>query len=75
MAPTNLPESEFTGKTRELYTIRISLSVQRQAEHKTEGWIKMPGVEPAELTSVPEQYLDRALAESLYMKLRAALLA
>lgn len=37
---------EFTGKTREVYCVRVTLERQRQTEHTTEGWINMPADKP-----------------------------
>lgn len=41
--------SEFTGKTRDIYRVRVTLERQRQVEHATEGWINMPADKPETL--------------------------
>lgn len=74
MPDTTLP-SEFSGRTREVYEVRITLTVRREVEHKTEGWIRMPASSPVEINSVQQSYIGRIAAETIYSELKAALLA
>ena len=37
---------EFTGKSREIYRVHVTMERQRQIQHATEGWINLPGSKP-----------------------------
>lgn len=56
--------SEFTGKSREIFRVSVTMERQRQVEHKTEGWINLPGDKPETLhkeTVAVTDKLDEAM--------------
>lgn len=66
--------SEFTGKSRRVYRVRVSLEEVSQVEHVSEGWMPQPGVQPVEISTVQEGWADPREAEEKFRALKAELL-
>ena len=69
-----LQSGEFSGRHREIYSVRITLSVRREVEHATEGWIPMPASEPQELLSASKPFSEESEAKASYETLESLLL-
>lgn len=66
--------SEFTGKTRIVYEVRVTLSERREAEHESEGWVPMPADKPVELERSNMSFLDPHDAQTTYQNAKNSLL-
>lgn len=66
--------SEFTGKTRRVFRVRLVLEEIPQVQHVSEGWIPQPATKPETLYQIGDtwQSFDEALAR--YEKAKAGLL-